>query len=171
MEAATLWIALVAACAAVASSIFAFVQARAATRAREDALAAQCLAESAQADAIRVAAEARDALGRSADALEAANLIAAKAVREVVSWKLLEVGDTRYRLVNSGRIVAYDVLIERVSGWVEADDTEPRDVGPGDSLFFNAMGSMNSETPRAKVRYVDRSDAQATELENILTLG
>lgn len=166
-----LWVAFAAAVAAVASAVFAFVQAKAAIDARSDAVAAEMKAEAAQAEASRIAGEARDALGRSASALEAANLIAEKAMREVISWELQDLGDSRYRLVNTGRITAFGAVVEAVAGWVDGDEAGPRDVGPGDSLIFYAISTFDGPTPRAKIRCEDRSGAEPQMIENFLTLG
>ena len=102
MELATLWLALVGAAAAVASAVFAFVQAKAATDDRRDAETARAAAEEARDESARLAAEATDAFKRQAEAQEEAN----KLKREELApadWEIGQTGDNSFRASNASK--------------------------------------------------------------------
>jgi len=172
-----LWLTVVSAGAAIASAVFAFVQAKAATDsrrdaqdARRDAKSAQSKAEIAQAEANRIAGEAKDALSRSAGALERANEIAERSIpKDEITWRITQVGESRWMASNAGKITAYQARIEQLSGWVHTDDEEPRDVMPGDSLYFNTM-SLGGEAARILIRAEERTDAGTREIRNEVTM-
>lgn len=161
---------VVLALAAGASAIFAFVQAKAATDSRKEAQAAQGRAEQAEREAIRIAGEARDALGRSATALEAANDIAERAIpKPVMKWSVSQIVKDRWMAQNSGDLTAYDARIEQVAGWVHTDDDEPRDVTRGDCLYFNTM-SMGGVSARIRIVCEDRSGDEPIRTVNEITM-
>lgn len=177
MEAAGLWVSVVAACAGIAAAVFAYVQAKAATdsradaeQARRDAQVAQQRAEEARAEALRVAAEARDALGRSAAALEAANEISERALpKPQIKWNITQIGDSRWMAQNVGDLTAFDAEIEKLAGWLHTDDDGPRDVTRGDCLYFNTM-SIGGESARIRIVCEDRSGDEPLRTVNEITM-
>lgn len=170
MEAATLWLTFVMAAAAVAAAVFAFVQAKVAVSSKDDAESAQAAAEEARTEALRIVGEARDALQRSADALEQSNAIAREGLpKPKISWELQPVGRMRWMAQNVGDAMGFDARVEGVAGFVSSDDDEPRDVGPGDSLYFVAM-STAGDSARVRITCMNRDLDVPTETVTEITL-
>ncbi|MEN2738253.1 hypothetical protein ABCS02_10710 [Microbacterium sp. X-17] len=97
-----LWFTGVAACAAIASAVFAFVQAKAATDSRRDADEARDEASRARDESARLAGEANAAFVRQAEAQEEANRLRREESRPD-DWSLAQIGNNSFRATNSSR--------------------------------------------------------------------
>lgn len=159
---------LVVALAAVASAVFAFVQARSATDSRQDALdagnearKAQSKAETAQADARKIAAEARDALSRSAVALERANELSEAALPKAhVHWRISPTReDGGYIAINDGTIPAFDVVLSGEQGILIDEDSRGGSVSPGEGCEFTSWRGRGMGTPRIGISWNDSTSS------------
>lgn len=164
MDAAMLWVALCSALAAVASAVFAFVQARAATDSRNDAQTARKESQAARDESARLAGEANAAFVRQAEAQEEANRLKQS---ERYDWTFAPIANNAWRAVNTSGRVLIDVQFH-----VAPDEAKSIvDVGslhmdgryePGDTLVF-----LVKETPgiwvekfQVSYRFVDEPDAE-----------
>jgi len=161
----SVWLNLCIALLTAALAVFAFVQAKAATDSRRDALGARDGAEAAQAEATRVAAEARDALLRSAAALERSNEIAEDALpTPQVHWQLRSTGKSRYIVVNDGQLTALDVALSGNEG-IYVDQASRSDrIVPGDSLEFHLVRGMGMPTSKLTITWTPEGQSEPTDV-------
>ncbi len=144
-----LWLTLVLALAAVASAVFAFVQARAAVSGRDDALAAQRSAESARDEALELSKRATVAAEKHAEALKRA---------APGEWSTLRrTGGHRLALTNTTGREATIETIEVANGALAKVNTTrrplPAQVDHGDVYEFSLEAPGTSRTPEVKVTW------------------
>lgn len=160
MDTAMLWLTIVLACAAVASAVFAYVQARAATESLRDARAARDESRAARDEAAALAEKATDAFVRQAEALEESNELTKKAMPpDGARWELQHVRKMKYVLVNNGNATAEGATLTDITnppGWVRHSHSEPKDVAQGDVLEFLALAASGSPNPRVRVSWRER---------------
>lgn len=159
---------LVVALAAVASAVFAFVQARSAMQAVDDAREAQAAAEASEAEARKIASEARDELSRSANALEKANELAEAALpKPEVRWRIAPTKEEKsFLLINDGTIPATNVEISGGQGVLIAKGGRVGVLETGDAYEFSSWSGHGMETPRLVISWVDSQsiDRQVVEM-------
>jgi hypothetical protein len=166
MDTAMLWLTFLSTAAALASAVFAFVQAKTATTSRQDAQIARTDAQKARDETLSLKAKANEAFERLAAAQERATEIEeAKLPKPFVDWRV-EPGsgrDTR-RLVNIGTIAALAVTATGGPGVYTDEDSQSDLVVPGDSIEFAVM-PRNSGTgrPRLHVEWQDSDTGDAKE--------
>lgn len=166
MEGAVLTVALFATLAAVASAVFAFVQAKAATDTLEDAREARAGAESAQknAEAARdraneIADAARVELARSASALERANdLTEAALPKPEVRWKFVPVAGRQWACKNVGDLTAIDVKLQGGPGLRFGTSSMADTVAPNASVLFRELMVPGSRSQVTVFWFDERSE-------------
>lgn len=160
--------------AAVASAVFAFVQAKSATDSRRDAqdagveaIEARNLAKVAQVEAQRVAIEARDALSRSATALERANELSEAALPKVeVRWRVESTKRKgHYIAINEGTIPARDVVLSGEQGILIDGESPVIQVGPGDGCEFSSWQGNGMASPLLSIRWIDSRSPESQEIK------
>lgn len=168
-----LWITLVAACAAVAGSIFAFVQAKAATDSRRDAQAAEAGAVTARDAAVAAQQDSAAAAQRIAEVLEA-RAAAARAAAEQRSnpWQLNAGRYTKngtavlLSLVGEHRVADVSIEFERAPYMVRLDpDPVPTEMQPGEAIeiyYMRAGGDSSTSTLIVHWRWEDSSEKKVT---------
>ena len=153
-----------------AAAAAAVVQAQAATQAKTAAEDARNESRLARDEAVRLSAEANAAFLRQAAAQEEANELARAALpRDEPEWKVHQIGKDRWQATNTGRATALDAKIVKVAGWVHVDDDAPRDVGIGDSLFFNTM-ALGGESPRIEISWSLDDNGMEKKFANQITM-
>ncbi|MBF4632731.1 hypothetical protein ITJ42_16040 [Clavibacter michiganensis subsp. phaseoli] len=168
MEMWALIISIVAAVATAAAAGVAFVQARIAKGARDDARQAQAGSEAAAEESIALSRKATAAFERQAVAQEEANELArASLPPDVVRWEYEPVSGVVYILTNVGARVARGAFIEDIGepkGLVRPQEDGPRDVVPGDSLEFVIVTAFGAPRPVFRVTWrEDGSDEVRSE--------
>lgn len=157
-----LWVALCSALAAVASAVFAFVQARAATDSRNDAQIAREESQAARDESARLAGEANAAFVRQAEAQEEANRLKQ---RDHPDWVFTPLGDLTWRAVNTSQQVLVDVSYHVAPSEAESlasvatSHTDGR-FDPGDSFTLQVRPGSKVWVEKFQVayRYFDASD-------------
>lgn len=157
MEAAGLWVAIVAACAALAGAVFAYVQAKAATDTLDDARTARDDAQRARDESVRLAGEANAAFVRQAEAQEEANRIAREARREPdwtvsrsgFSWRVANTSGQPIHVLSLGvsPMIAFDLL--RVDSHFHPDMRYDE----GEVLSFNLMEVDQMPVEKVSIHY------------------
>lgn len=154
------WLTLVLALAAVASAVFAYVQAKSATDSRREAQGAKVESEKARDEAVWLAKEANTAFVRQAEAQERANELAEAAMPvPEIAWTIRRLSKSRFELVNTGDLVARNVTLAGVGAepdliQIDSDEALPRDVGPGDGVAFFATMVMGPD-PKLRAEWED----------------
>ncbi|CAN7444571.1 hypothetical protein LJR045_002930 [Microbacterium sp. LjRoot45] len=157
MDAATLWVTLVGACAAVAAAVFTFVQARAATESRRDAQEARNEAREARDESVRLATEANAAFIRQAEAQEEANEIEREKSRPD-DWSVGPAGGSMYRATNTSKrlIIVESITVqpERTKGLVHIETNHPDGRYEfGDSFEFAVLRVSGPGPEKMTIRY------------------
>lgn len=173
MESAGLWLSFVAAAAAIASAVFAYVQAKTATDARKDAKDAEGTAIAARDAAVEAQRDSAANSGRIAQVMEeqAAAARATAAVRPE-PWKLLPGSPRRTGkavvLVHdeAGPITDVSLEIERqpYAVWFDPNPV-PTDFEPGDSVeiyYARAGGDPSTSTLVVNWRWADSDRMHVT---------
>ena len=153
------WLTFVLAAAAVASAVFAFMQAKAATDNRKESEVARNESRAARDEAVRLSIEANAAFTRQAEAQERANEIAtAQLPVSKVVWTYKNVRGVKWILLNKGTLTARNAVMTDITepaGFIRPELKEPRDVCPGDHLEFVAVSAGNGPTPMFRVTWKD----------------
>jgi hypothetical protein len=148
------------------AAVAAIVQARAAVeaktdaqQARRDAQDASTEARTARNEAAALAAEANAAFTRQAEALEESNRLQAELLpKDEVRWEHEHLQGVLYALHNNGTKVARGALLFEIGdslGWVRPQESEPRDVPPGDSLEFHVVSAWGAPRPQFRVTWME----------------
>ncbi|KAA9133716.1 hypothetical protein [Microbacterium caowuchunii] len=162
MEAAMLWVGLFGTVAALASAVFAYVQAKAATDSRRDADAARDESRRARDESARLAGEANAAFIRQAEAQETANRIR---IQEMTppDWKVSHVAGDRYRGTNTSQqlivVDSFEVKPDSAESLttVETSHLDGR-YEYGDSFEFLVARAWGVSPEKLTVRYRYESD-------------
>lgn len=172
METAALWVAFVAACAAIGSAVFAFVQAKAATDSRADAQSARDEAREARDESARLAGEANDAFKRQAEAQEEANRIEREKLTPPDWSDAVNARGDLYRITNTSgrelRVTKYVVKPEGADNLVRVHGPEDGVYGPGDSLQFTAIHTFGGSPEKLTIIY--QRDGDGTERQEHVPL-
>lgn len=175
MDAATLWVTLVSALAAVAAAVFGFVQANTAIKARDDARAAEGEAIAARDAAVRAQQDSAVAADRIAAVLEQQ-----AAEKRAAAEKRPEPWDARagsYRnngtaivLVNAANLVLAEVSMEVERPpyvvWFDPQPV-PSEFKPGDSIeiyYARAAADPATSTLVVRWRWFDSDEMQETRV-------
>jgi hypothetical protein len=169
MDAIT-WLTIVLACAAVASAVFAYVQARAATESRKDAQTARSESLAARDEATRLAAVATTAFVRQAEAQEEANRLAEEALpKKVVQFEVKHVKGDTWGLFLRGD---FDLDAVTISGAGKSpelirpdDDDQPKTLTRGDHIRFWVLPISAAGRPRLAIDYLHPEDGLEKHLE------
>lgn len=170
MDVATLVVTFGGVVVAGAAAVAAIVQARAAVAARIAAEEARNESRIARDEAAELAREANSAFVRQAEAQEEANRLARlSAPRLEPKFKLEPIANSRWALSNVGTAMAENAQVLQVAGLVKPDDDSPRNVGPGDSLFFVASRALGRPSARIALvcEYVDGEGVRQTSRNEI----
>lgn len=168
-------IASVAAAAALVGAIVAIGQARAASTDRRAADLSRDEAARSSKESARLAAIATDAFIRQAEAQEHANILTEQAIpKKKVKFALSPVSGTRWIANNTGDLTALSAQVlpatEDLVGFIRPEDDGPRDIVPGDSMFFIVLSTMQSPTPRILLRYKESSEEDADVFEVAISI-
>lgn len=131
--------------AVIAAGIAAW-QAWDARGARNDAQAARDTAQGYEAAALRASEESASAATRSAAAHEERNSIELSKL-PTDKWSLRKVGKSKYELQNVSKEVLFAVYVNELGDGTDLtvfDDDDGRNVGPGESIFFDYSKSFDS---------------------------
>ena len=166
---ASAWINLGLLVATAAATVVTVISAVVAHRDRADTAKDRAAAEKARDESLRLSRQATESFDRQATALERANeLIEASTPKPDVRWVIQQVSTSRWMATNNGDAIARGALLEGLSGLVRAEETVPRDVMPGDSLYFFSHRTMGGDMPR--VRLSCTTDGREDRATNEFTL-
>lgn len=121
-------------------------QALDARHARDDARAARDTAQKSEAAALRASEESASAAMRSAAAHEERNAIELSKL-PTAKWSLQKVGNSKYELQNVSKEVLFAVYVNELGDGSDItlfDDDDGRDIGPGESIFFDYSRTLAS---------------------------
>lgn len=157
MDFVGMWVGLFGTMAAIASAVFAFVQAKAATDAQTEAQLASVAAREARDESARLAAEANEAFRRQAEAQEEANRLRREELTPPDWTGPTPVRGDVHRMVNSSRhTIVVDQFEVAPDGAESMVDIDPEDGGrfeAGDSFEFAAFASFAGSPKKLTVNY------------------
>lgn len=155
---------LVSGAIAVLAMLAAAWQAWEANKSRRAAETSEREAQAARDETAKLEARATEAFERQALALEESNRLTREATRERPKLELTQTGGQRWILANNGTAIAHQVLLTAIGGIIHIEDTEPRDLHPGDSIPMAVAPVWGGTRPRIRIEQEDRTGPQPKPL-------
>ncbi len=152
-----LWLTFVLAAAAIASAVFAYLQARVATASRRDAIDARNESRNARDEIVELSREANASFTRQAEAQERANEIeSAKLPKDEADWALVHIDGVRWAVRNIGRRTAENANLHDMTnekGFLRFETMSPQDIAVNDLIEFTVLSGWGTPNPRVEVRW------------------